>query len=231
MSSKKQRTFELIPEQNFFKRVDEILNQPEIVKNRGGDYMIPFPRMLELDVQENIYKQLLEEKKMTKRNLIALFETAKKAQEKYLNYWNAHATNSENYDFSGKHNPHSVWEHFLNCNEYTSIPNVYGEMEWVLHLGYQIADGKGVSEHKKPRPINRYILEKCLKVKDRGELSEKIVKFEKAIEKITQEIVEVLVQLKEIEKKKVLLIRKEWEEDDKGNLQPGNFPDEIPEIE
>ncbi len=226
MSPKRQRVFELIPEQNFFHKVDSILNKPEEVRNRGGEYLLPFPRMMELEVQEAIYKQLLQEKRMTKRNLIALRETAKKMQTKFHNYWKSYATNSENYDkHTGEHCPWKVWEHFLDCKEYVLKSNIKSDSEekWKLNLVYQVDDGKISKTRKVNRPINRYIAEKTLKLKSHKDLPEKVAQFEEAVETVTEENRDIESRLQEIARKQAVLIKREWAEYDLHNSANYNF--------
>lgn len=214
MAPKSPRVFELIPKQNFFHKVDLILNEPEDVRNRGGDYLLPFPRMMELEVQEAIYKQLLQEKRMTKRNLIALRETAKKMQTKFRNYWKSHSTNPENYDkHTGKHCAWKVWEHFLDCKEYVLKSNVQSDSEdkWKLNLAYQVDDGKLSEKKKWNRPINRYIAEKTLKLKSHKELPGKVAQFEEAVEMVTEENLDIKSRLEEIARKQGVLVEQEWE--------------------
>jgi len=232
MSPKKQRVFELIPQQNLIHKVDSILNEPVDVKNRGGDYLIPFPRMMELEVQKSIYEQLLEEKRMTKRNLIAIRETAKKMVQKFHNYWEAHATDSRNYDALGKHCPESVWECFLDCKQYVlkSDPKKETADKWRLNLAYQIDDGKLSEKKKGHRPINRYIAEKTLHLKSHKDLPEKVIQLEAAVESVTKENRDIELRLQEVSRKQNLSIKKEWETSSASSSED-YFEDETPAID
>ena len=100
----RERKIEFVSDKDIQKRVNGLINTDEMVAARGGDYLISFPKLLELSDQEQLFIDLLKGKKEMKRILIANKETTKKLQEKLNNYWQPHESNDENYnEISGKH--------------------------------------------------------------------------------------------------------------------------------
>lgn len=228
--AKEGRKNEFVSNKDIRKRVGGIVNTDAMVSERGGDYFIPFPKLLELGDQEQLYIDLLKGKKKVKRDLIACRETAKKLQQKFHNYWETHKYNNENYDeISGKHNPSLVWENFLKCKEYVKIQPSGEEPRWILHCAYQVADGRGHGENEKPKPINKYIAEKTLEIKSHLDIQARINYYEKAVETVTKELRDIESRLEEIRAKQRKIEDEEWENSDIGKIPLAYYPDLIKE--